>query len=160
MIFVRTHLDPKSSFVKKAYIPLNPIQSFFSQYQSWQMFAPNPSRINAFVSAEVVFDNNESEDYQFYRPGRDELLKRYLFGERFRKFFSEGVRLDKNSRLWPDIALFIKNDLEEKNKDKKVKKIILKRHWNTIPNWQEMFIPFTEPVPLAYENFSFYTKEF
>lgn len=160
MIFFRSQFDQSSSLVRRAYAPLNPIQSFFSLYQSWQMFAPNPSRINSFVSGEVEFDNGETTQYSFYRPGRDELMKRYLFGERFRKFFSEGVRLDKNSRLWPDVVNFIKEDVEAQNKNRKVKKISLKRHWNTIPNWNETFINFTQPIPIPYEEYLFYTKEF
>ena len=160
MIFFRSQFDQDSSLIKKVYTPLNPIQKFFSLYQNWYMFAPNPSRINSFISAEIEYEDGETLPYTFYRPSREELFQRYFLGERFRKFFTEGIRLDRNSHLWPDLIAYIKREVEKQNPHKKIKKISLRRHWNTIGNWEESFVPFTEDIPLPYQEYLFYSEVF
>lgn len=159
MIMIRTHLDRSSPLVYNIYKPITPIQNFFSFYQNWSMFSPNPSRVNAYVDAEIFFKSGKKITYSFLRPSRDELIRRYLFGERFRKYLAEGIRLDGHSRLWPATAEYIARDIKDEHPNEVIDRINLQRHWYNIPDWKENFIPFTKEANVPFQHFIFYTWE-
>ena len=73
---------------------------------SWSMFAPNPSRDNAYVDAEITYRNGRKQVWSF--PQMQELgyLERYV-KERYRKFAAERLWAKENSALWPDAASYI-----------------------------------------------------
>jgi hypothetical protein len=72
----------------------------------WSMFAPNPSRDNTYVDAEITYRNGRQHVWSF--PQMQELgyYQRYV-QERYRKFATERLCVKENSALWPDAARYI-----------------------------------------------------
>src|SRR5690242_15209139 len=66
-------------------------------FQKWQMFAPNPMRLDNFVLATVTFRDGSSTVWPFPRMENLGLIQRYE-KERYRKY-AELLRLDTNSRI-------------------------------------------------------------
>lgn len=159
LTMIRVHLPLNDSkFFSTLYRPIDSYLSFFSLYQDWLMFAPNPNRTNAYVSAEVVFSDGTKDSYSFPRPGELSLAEKYSHGERLRKFVTEGVRRDDNSWMWPDTARFVLRQMREKHFDKIPAKVHLYRHWNETADLSEYFRPHTNPIK-NYESYRFYTHE-
>jgi hypothetical protein len=98
-------------------LPLNnPLISSFRQlvrpyfiwsglFQSWDMFSPDPKRVNSYLEAIVIYKDGSSALWSFPRM---ELLgsgERYA-KERYRKF-EENLQNDQYSGLRPDAARYI-----------------------------------------------------
>jgi hypothetical protein len=77
-----------------------------SLFQSWDMFAPDPLRLNLRVDAEITFRDGETRTWYF--PRMDELgfVDRY-FKERYRKYATEYLRADGYEALRPDAARYV-----------------------------------------------------
>ncbi len=97
------------------------------------MFAPNPSRTNYELSAEIEFTDGTRDIWFFPRTSELSIIGKYLYGERYRKFISEGVRKDENKFMWKDTARFALRKVGEGHYDKIPKKVHLYRHWEDIP---------------------------
>jgi hypothetical protein len=68
-------------------------------FQSWDMFSPDPKRVNSYLEAIVIYEDGTSTLWSFPRM---ELLsgnERYV-KERYRKF-EENLQNDQYSGLWP-----------------------------------------------------------
>jgi hypothetical protein len=82
-----------------------PFMVFFSLWQAWDMFAPNPRSEDIWV--EVVFTDKEGRhkrwpltkmiDMPYYERWQK---------ERWRKFFNDHMRVDSESNLWQPFAEF------------------------------------------------------
>ena len=90
-----------------------PFQNFIRPYmlwsglfQAWDMFAPNPMKLNSYVEAEVSFRDGSRRIWSFPRMNEIGYVDRY-FKERYRKFANEYLRMDVHSALWPDAARYI-----------------------------------------------------
>jgi hypothetical protein len=72
----------------------------------WSMFAPNPTRNNTYIDAEITYRNGQKHIWSF--PQMQELgyFDRYT-KERYRKFATERLWVKENSALWPDAARYI-----------------------------------------------------
>jgi hypothetical protein len=71
-------------------------------YQTWDMFAPDPMKINADVKSVVMTRNRHVRVWSF--PRMEELGFAERYGkERYRKF-AEILPLPQNAPLWPDVA--------------------------------------------------------
>ena len=72
----------------------------------WSMFAPNPSRDNTYIDAEITYRNGRKQVWSF--PQMQELgyFDRYM-KERYRKFAEERLWVKENSALWPDATRYI-----------------------------------------------------
>ncbi len=75
-------------------------------FQSWEMFAPNPTHTNAFVTAEVILRDGQMRLWTFPQMQEVGYIERYA-KERYRKFANERLFLKTNSMLWPDAARYI-----------------------------------------------------
>lgn len=75
-------------------------------FQNWDMFAPDPLKLNIRVDAEITYANGETRTWKF--PRMDELgyVERY-FRERYRKYSTEYLRVDTYAGLRPDAARYI-----------------------------------------------------
>ena len=74
-------------------------------FQSWDMFSPDPQRVNSYLEAIVIYKDGSSTLWSFPRM---ELLgpgERYA-KERYRKF-EENLQNDQYSGLRPDTARYI-----------------------------------------------------
>ena len=122
------------------------------------MFAPNPNRTNVYLSAEVEFADGSRETYVFPKPREFSFSQKYAYGERLRKYLTEGVRKDENSWMWPDTAKFVLREMKEKHFRKIPERVHLYRHWNETAELTEYFRPHQETMK-NYDVYRFYTHE-
>jgi hypothetical protein len=71
-------------------------------WQYWDMFAPNPSNLDFYIDAEVLYRDGERAMFKYPRMSQLGVMEKY-YSERFRKF-SERVIDEKHSYLWPYFA--------------------------------------------------------
>ena len=154
MIRVHLHLDTK--FFWKMYRPIDGYLSFFSTYQDWMMFAPDPGKLNSNIEAEVEFDDGSIQTYIF--PRSTNIFDKYTHGEKFRKLTTEGIRKDDNSFLWNDTAKFVLRKLRDDNYSKIPLKVHLIRALDEIPDVSKEFRLHSES-PKKYNQVRFYTYE-
>lgn len=155
---LRVHLPLENKLFASIYRPVDRYLSFFSIYQDWLMFAPNPSRTNLFVTAIVEFSDGSTDTFGFDYHNDLPLMEKYTNGERYRKFLSEGVSKESNKWMWPDIAKFSLRKVSTRNIGKRPVRVRLSRHWDEIPPLRQEFRPHGEELS-RYKKFSFYTYE-
>ena len=157
LTMIRVHLPLDTIFFQTLYRPIDSYLSFFSLYQSWTMFSPNPSRTNAFITAEIYFADKSKETYVFPKASEMNLYEKYVNGERFR-VLSEKIRNDENSYLWKDSAKFALRKIRSTSFNKIPLKVELIRHWDIIPDMQENFRAHLSQKT-NYQSYKFYTYE-
>ena len=83
-----------------------PYLRYFGLFQKWDMFAPDPSKLNNYVGAVITYRDGSSSLWTFPRMENlgwfDEYVK-----ERYRKYANDNLRLDTNQPIWPDAARYI-----------------------------------------------------
>jgi hypothetical protein len=158
LVMVRVHLPLNTKFFKFIYRPIDSYLSFFSIFQDWRMFAPNPSRINVFLSAVVTFDDGSQDTFFLGQGESDSFLSRYSYGERLRKVSSEAIRMDSHKFLWPDTARYALRKVQARSGKKKPRRVELYRHWDQIPDLRQTMRPHLYTVQ-TYRSFKFYTHE-
>lgn len=157
LAMIRIHMPMKNEIVANLYTPVDAYSSFFSTFQTWNMFAPNPSRLNVHLSAEVEFDDGSKDTYYFPDSSKMSLGEKYTNGERYR-VMSEAIRRDVNSFLWKDASKFALRKLKSSNYYKIPLKVHLYRHWYVIPEMSQQFQPHLSKAP-KYSTYKFYTYE-
>jgi hypothetical protein len=158
LIMIRVHMPVDKTFFTYLYKPVDTYLSFFSNYQDWLMFAPNPNRMNTKLSAIIEFDDGTKTKYQFPDSSEMSLGQKYMGGERFRKLISEGITRDRNKFMWKDTSKFILRMVRDENLGKIPLRVHLIRHWNEIPDVDRKFIPHKQAAK-EFNSFTFYTHE-
>jgi hypothetical protein len=90
----------------KAKEALAPYMLWSGLFQAWDMFAPDPSKVNAYIQGVVTLRNGQTRTWSCPRMQELSLVQRY-FKERYRKFGNERLRMDENVALWPDAARYV-----------------------------------------------------
>lgn len=157
LIMARIHLPKDSRIFTTVYGPIDKYLSFFTLYQNWNMYSPNPSKTNVYLTAKVHFDDGTSDFYEFPRVDRMNIIEKYSGGERFR-VMTESIRVDKNQFLWKDASKFALRKLRSKHFTKIPMKVELYRHWNMTPSPEETFRPHLSKSR-NFNSFNFYTYE-
>lgn len=158
LIMLKVHLPLDTKIFSYIYRPINIYLSVFSLNQDWFMFAPNPSRLNLLVTAEVEFDDGSKDIYEFERSSKLNFLQRYSYGERFRKFTSERLRMDSNAFMWRDAAKFALRKVKASNFNKIPLRVHLTRYWEVIPDMEKEFRPHLSKNK-NYQSYKFFTHE-
>ena len=104
--------------------------SWAGLWQNWGMFAPEPSRLNIYISAVITHRDGTEESWEFPRMNKLDLFSRY-YKERYRKF-EEYAHLDSFDGLWPDIALWIARQHDQDPSNPPVR-VTLTRNWWIVP---------------------------
>ena len=157
LTMVRVHLPLRSPFMKVLYTPIDRYLSFFSIYQDWMMFSPNPGRFDSYLTAKIKFSDGTFANYDFPRPARMKLVDNHINGEKFRKIISESIRRDDHKYMWHDTAKFaLRKSMKEQNFLKMPLEVKLFRHWDEVPLIHEKFRPHNDRA-LVYQKFNFYT---
>lgn len=119
--------------------------SLTGTWQYWDMFAPNPSNLDFYVTAEIAC---ESKWYsvEYPRMSKMGLAEKYT-KERFRKFI-ERAHTEQFSYLWPYLAQRMAREFKQST-GKNPTKIILVRHFRILPG-PDKIIP-------DYQEFRFFT---
>jgi hypothetical protein len=86
-----------------------PYMRWSGLYQSWDMFGPDPVKINAYVKAVVISRDRHMQVWSF--PKMEDLGLRERFRkERYRKFL-EVLPQPQFAPLWPDVASHLARSL-------------------------------------------------
>jgi hypothetical protein len=121
-------------------------------WQHWGMFAPQPSNLNAYLSAVVTYQDGSRQEWTWPRMAELDLVAKYP-KERYRKF-AEYARMDRFAFMWPSLAQYAAevNTTDPTNPPVQVQ---LWRHW-----W---FVPpppangdFGEDVPPQWNHYQFF----
>lgn len=108
---------------------IRPYMLWAGLYQAWDMFAPDPVKLNSYVEAEITFDDGSTRVWSIPRMNEIGYVDRY-FKERYRKFSTEYLRMDSHSALWPDAARYIAR--VNRNPSKRPIAVRLIRYWSEI----------------------------
>jgi hypothetical protein len=84
---------------------IRPYMLWTGLYQSWDMFAPNPKSIDAYIKAVVFTQDRHMKVWTFPRMEELSFRERYP-KERYRKF-AEMLPDQKNEALWPGVAAHV-----------------------------------------------------
>jgi hypothetical protein len=139
MMMIRAQLPSNAPVINYVYKPVTFVQNYFSLWRGWSMFAPNPLRTNQYVDAKVTFADGTSIIWNFPNASETNVLKRYLFSERYRKYSSDALRLDSKKFLWEDSTKYIVRKLAVTHAGKQPLSITLRRRWEHIPKWNKSF---------------------
>lgn len=156
LMMIRAQIDSKNPLGRVIFKTITPIQNYLSMWRGWQMFAPNPLRMNSQIVARI-HANNKVFEYAFPGPKGKDKLQSYLVGERWRKYLIEGVRLDKNKYLFEDCAKWVLRKYKEKHPEHNIRKIDLVRKWSNIPPWDQYFVEHRSDSKIEYKEFKFYS---
>ena len=158
--FILIHLTAIGFWSLPPFLLRNKINNFFQPYmifsglwQGWDMFSPNPQRINFHLNAEITYQDGTKKDWLFPEMQSLGYFRRYQ-KERYRKW-RERVRQDDYSKIWPDTARWIaRQNYDPKNiPPNPPKTIVLSRHWSDIPPPTQALY---QPLPKAYEHTNHY----
>jgi hypothetical protein len=99
-------------------------------FQKWDMFAPEPSKLNNYVTATVIYRDGRTSEWAFPRMENLGIVEKY-FKERYRKYASDNLRIDTRSGLWPDAARYIARATATASAPPV--EVDLVRHWSEVP---------------------------
>lgn len=94
----------------------------------WQLFAPEPDKLNSSLTAELVFADGEKV---FLNSPKWRELSAWQRLVRFREAeFVDGITTDWNSCAWPTYADYLRRTTPHpNNKDLKATEVLLIRNW-------------------------------
>ena len=124
----------------------------------WQLFAPEPDKVNSYLSAEVRFADGKAAFIRSPEWRSMSASERFL---NFRKAeYFDKIRLDNNAPAWPALCEYWGKTTDHPDGlDMKAKEIILKRNWVVIPKpTPENLIQFPTP-PKCNRDYIIYAKE-
>jgi hypothetical protein len=74
--------------------------------QGWNLFAPEPQSINAYLVAEITYRDDQRRIWKFPLPQDFGYFRRYFMARQL-KWSADNLRLDDNAALWPDAARYV-----------------------------------------------------
>jgi hypothetical protein len=118
LTMLRIYLPLETKFFRTIYKPIDSYLSFFSIYQDWMMFAPNPSRVNFKLKARVEFSDGVVDFFYFTHSGGLSLKQKYFFGEKFRKLVFDVAQKRERHFLCKDLAKFALRKMRQEHFNK------------------------------------------
>jgi hypothetical protein len=107
---------------------VKPYMLWSGLFQRWNMFAPEPAKVDFYIEAEITLHDGEKRTWIFPRMEKLSYAQRYA-KERYRKYM-EYLRQDSYSALWPDAARHIARFYI--NPSNPPVFVILARYWSEI----------------------------
>ena len=123
-------------YTNDRYVRVSPLQQYiltFGLFQSWDMFAPNPTNKDIWCDAIVVYKDGTEKVYTYPRVFTASYPKKYVI-ERYRKFY-ERVNLDLFQWMWPDFAQRVAVKMDDPANPPV--KVFLRRHFIVTPRTVE-----------------------
>src|SRR5215469_9235794 len=99
-------------------------------FQKWDMFAPDPSKLNCYLGAQIAFRDGRTALWTFPRMENLGVIDKY-FKERYRKYANDNLRLNADAPAWPDAARYIAR-LHYSPANPPVS-VSLVRYWSIVP---------------------------
>lgn len=120
-------------------------QALVMLYQPWAMFAPNPMNTNAFIEADLKFEDGSSGVWKMPRPLLITGPRKVLTGDRYRLLGQETLLPNQNELVWFDVSRFVTREVmqaERTGKNRILKEISFKRYQSrVIPPPEAPMIP-------------------
>lgn len=138
-MMIRAQVNDNSDYARLIFKPATYIQDYFSLYRGWEMFAPNPVRVNRYVDALIEYPDGASEVFKFPIP-ESHWARYFRGGERLRKFADSGLIGDGNPKLMRDAARWILKQKGENDPGRIPSKITLRNNWQQIPRLDQGFL--------------------
>src|SRR5262249_18355032 len=128
---------------------VRPYLLYTGLFQKWDMFAPDPSKLNNYIDAVVTYSDGHSSVWSFPRMENLGYINKY-FKERYRKYANDCLNLDISSALGPDAARYIAR--ENNRSSNPPIAVDLVRHWSIVqpPG------PGGEAPPAPWNQYPFY----
>lgn len=158
LTMIRPHMSFESALNRKIYNLIDPFLSFFSFYQDWMMFAPNPTSHNYEFYAEIEFMTGDLVKYQFDSPRGLSHWEKYRYGEKLRKYLHDTVANKKNVFVYKDLAKYVLRKIRNSYSDKIPLRVKLVKSKNNI-NRPEIEFRKIESEVLNYEDEILYVYE-
>ncbi len=155
---IRPHMSFESALNRKIYNLIDPFLSFFSFYQDWMMFAPNPTSYNYEFYAEIEFMTGDLVKYHFDSPRGLSHWEKYRYGEKLRKYLHDTVANKKNVFVYKDLAKYVLRKIRNSYSDKIPLRVKLVKSKNNI-NRPEIEFRKIESEVLNYEDEILYVYE-
>lgn len=121
---------------------IRPYMIWSGLFQSWDMFAPSPKAVNAYVVCSVITRDGVVHPWTFPRMEQLGITERY-YKERYRKF-AENLQDDKNAALWPDVARHLARLYNNPANPPEI--VMLIRYWSDIKPGRNESNPREHPV--------------
>jgi hypothetical protein len=109
---------------------LRPYVVWTGLFQKWDMFSPDPSKLNGYITAVVTYANGTTSVWGFPRMEELGSGEKYV-KERYRKFANDNLRLDQYAQLWPDAARYIAR--QNNHPSNPPVNVELVRNWSIVP---------------------------
>lgn len=109
---------------------VQPYQALTMLYQPWAMFAPNPMNTNAFIEADLTFEDGSAGTWKMPRPLLITGPRKVLTADRYRLLGQETLLPNQNEAVWFDVSRFITREVmanERSGKNRILKTITFKR---------------------------------
>ncbi|KHD87071.1 MAG: hypothetical protein OM95_16560 [Bdellovibrio sp. ArHS] len=120
-------------------------QALAMLYQPWSMFAPNPMNTNAYVEADITFEDGSTTIWKMPRPSIINGARKILTADRYRIVGQETLLPNQNDLVWFDISKYVLREIaqtEAKGAGRVVSKIVFSRFSNQVPPLEKgIFIP-------------------
>ncbi len=150
LLMITFWLMPPSATQQLLYKPLHSYLWMVGCDQNWNMFSPNPSDLDVYMSAQITYQNGTQKTWVFPRMHSLGILAKYQ-QERFRKFI-ENAHLDVHSAVWPYVAKFA---ARANNNQPTTNPVV---HVELIRTWQ--VIPAPPMTPTNYTSYTFYRADY
>ena len=123
-------LHSDSPLVQNFTNAIRPYMLWTGLFQNWDMFAPDPSKLNCNMGAVVEYRDGTRSLWSFPKMESRGIVDKY-FRERWRKYANDNLRLDPNAALWPDAARYVaRQNYRPANPPVAVSLI---RYWSEVP---------------------------
>src|SRR5579883_817261 len=94
--------------LKQSMMPyVRPLAVLLGIEQSWQVFAPDPRRMNLHNSAVITFQDGSMKMYEFPRMDLIKGWERFRLGDRQRKLFDEWMSEPRGEPYRSDLARYL-----------------------------------------------------
>lgn len=125
----------------------------------WQLFAPEPDKINVSITANVTFEDGREVVWE--SPGwRSMSAWQRFLGFREAEFI-DNVRKQISSPVWPSFADYlVRNVKHPDDPELKPTMIVLTRHWVLIPPPNPTNVSQFPQAPAMNENFIFFAEDY
>lgn len=127
--------------------PVQTTMLTFGLWQYWDMFAPDPSRLDIWLDAEVVYADGSTKIVPYPRMSQMPIHEKY-FMERFRKYV-ERMNGEQYDFKWPALSQWMALKAWT-DKDNPPVAVTMRRHWRDIA-------PYPQETSPLYAQFAFHT---
>lgn len=139
LVMLRIFMPLNTTFFSKVYQPIDSYLSFFSIYQDWMMFAPNPSRYESKYYADIEFEDGSTTTYEFGSEERNFWTKK-LYKEKMRKIFEGEVT--QNKEMLTDLARFSLRQIRNTHFHRIPLKVVIRKKIFFTQDMEKIFISY------------------